>query len=287
MVQHHRDHRQADGPTALGESPIQSMLVERQLAQKRRARNHGVNRRTNSGQPAASARRRTPPPGVLAPSRTTTCLPRWARRIAAASPFGPEPTTMASQEGTSSWGGLSGTEHRINHWEPRLVTLATESPQESSSSRQYNSDPFTFFTLSFRVTDFPLSVACTITAPRFSTSRQSNRKCRRAGIVSDARANSTPSEVTTPRTTISAPLAGLPESSTWKLTGRSEASPAEACAFHCKESPEPPTSCTSVPLPSTEFICPCWIASITVLCCVFSSSCMASVEKPGCDISCA
>src|SRR6266853_7020014 len=48
---------------------------------------------------------RTPPPGVDADSSTQTERPAWARRMAAASPLGPEPTTMASVLG-SSWLGV-------------------------------------------------------------------------------------------------------------------------------------------------------------------------------------
>src|ERR687898_3152300 len=39
---------------------------------------------------------RTAPPGSLAPSRTSTERPALASTIAAARPFGPAPTTMAS-----------------------------------------------------------------------------------------------------------------------------------------------------------------------------------------------
>src|SRR6185312_3808450 len=44
---------------------------------------------------------RTPPPGTSDPSSTTTDRPAWARRMAAASPLGPAPTTIASVLGSS------------------------------------------------------------------------------------------------------------------------------------------------------------------------------------------
>src|SRR5262249_16515036 len=50
---------------------------------------------------------RAPPPGVAANSTTTTDHPDCARRIAAASPFGPDPTTIASVLCRSSLGTLS------------------------------------------------------------------------------------------------------------------------------------------------------------------------------------
>src|SRR5436309_3203333 len=43
-----------------------------------------------------SSAERRPPPTVVAPSRTVTERPARARQIAAASPFGPAPTTTAS-----------------------------------------------------------------------------------------------------------------------------------------------------------------------------------------------
>jgi len=43
-----------------------------------------------------SSAERLPPPIVSAPSMTLTATPASARVIAAASPFGPEPTTIAS-----------------------------------------------------------------------------------------------------------------------------------------------------------------------------------------------
>src|ERR671925_1030507 len=46
-----------------------------------------------------SSAERHPPPTVFSPSSTTTRRPACARAIAAASPFGPEPTTNASDSG--------------------------------------------------------------------------------------------------------------------------------------------------------------------------------------------
>ena len=49
---------------------------------------------TNPG--SVSSAERAPPPTVSAASRTRTVSPACANTIAAASPFGPEPTTTAS-----------------------------------------------------------------------------------------------------------------------------------------------------------------------------------------------
>src|SRR4029077_15295662 len=51
---------------------------------------------------SVSTAERTPPPGTSAHSRTTTDFPACAIRMAAASPFGPEPTAMASVVGRSN-----------------------------------------------------------------------------------------------------------------------------------------------------------------------------------------
>ena len=44
---------------------------------------------------SVNSRVRRAPPGVVSASSTSTCNPAWARTIAAASPFGPEPITHA------------------------------------------------------------------------------------------------------------------------------------------------------------------------------------------------
>src|SRR5579863_865318 len=48
---------------------------------------------TNPG--SVNAMLRTAPPGVDCASNTSTCNPAWASTMAAAKPFGPDPTTHA------------------------------------------------------------------------------------------------------------------------------------------------------------------------------------------------
>src|SRR5215472_8756684 len=60
-----------------------------------------------------SSAERTPPPAVSAPSSSSTDQPACANLIAAARPLGPEPTTMASVLGRSSFVGAFGVTPKI------------------------------------------------------------------------------------------------------------------------------------------------------------------------------
>src|SRR5216683_1368055 len=80
----HRDRRRY---------PLKPVLLQRQRTQKWRAHRHGIDGRTD----VVNKTRERDFRGSHSPA--------WARHMAAASPLGPEPTTMASVLG-SSWLGV-------------------------------------------------------------------------------------------------------------------------------------------------------------------------------------
>ena len=81
--------------------PLQAVLLERQRAEERRATAIGwIAEQTSWQKPGSvSSAVRIPPPTVSAASSTCTERPARASTIAAASPFGPAPTTTASASG--------------------------------------------------------------------------------------------------------------------------------------------------------------------------------------------
>ena len=105
------------GEVELRPAPAQPVLGQRQRAQERRRRRRSGGRPSTrrAAARAASARAlRVPPPIRSAASSTVTWHPAWASATAAASPFGPEPTTTASVTafrglGAAAAGAASGS----------------------------------------------------------------------------------------------------------------------------------------------------------------------------------
>ena len=262
--------------------PFKSVLFERQLAQKWRTQppwHRPMNRYHVHNLEASALRnahRRRECSRLPAPQPACPPVPCGSPLQAR---LGRSPRQWHRIPATSSLAGLSGTKVRIMS----LLTSKEMSPsfaQISNTHTSYRFHPeFARYGFSLRAWLAP--------SPRLALSTSSvsgTERFTEPEASATPRANSSPSDAITPRTTISAPGGWLCRNQAPESSPEYPARPAAAGDFHCKESPEPPMSCTSAPLLNT-FNWPCCTASITVLCCAFNNSCIASVEKPGWDIS--